>query len=48
MTITDVTTQPTDVAAQVLHPVTHGLPEILADQPTGHVKQSLSASLNPA
>ncbi|MEV0201520.1 SDR family oxidoreductase [Nonomuraea sp. NPDC050691] len=39
---------PADVAAQVLHGIENGLPEILADETTRNVKQSLAAMLNPA
>ncbi|MEU4547672.1 SDR family oxidoreductase [Nonomuraea dietziae] len=39
---------PADVAAQVLHGIENGLPEILADETTRHVKQSLATTLNPA
>ena len=39
---------PAEVAAQVLHAVAHGLPEVLADEPTRNAKQSLSTPLNPA
>lgn len=35
---------PADVAAQVLHAVESGLPEILADEPTRQFKQTLSAT----
>lgn len=35
---------PADVAAQVLHAVENGLPEVLADEPTRHFKQTLSAT----
>ncbi|MEU7745415.1 SDR family oxidoreductase [Nonomuraea sp. NPDC049158] len=39
---------PVDVAAQVLRGIENGLPEILADEVTRNIKQSLSTTLNPA
>ncbi|MER6004031.1 SDR family oxidoreductase [Nonomuraea angiospora] len=39
---------PADVAAQILHGIANGLPEILADETTRNVKQSLATTLNPA
>lgn len=36
-----------DVAAQALHGIEAGLPEILADETSRYVKQSLSAALQP-
>ncbi|MEV4067315.1 SDR family oxidoreductase [Nonomuraea dietziae] len=39
---------PADVAAQVLHGIANGLPEILADEATRNVKQSLATTPNPA
>ncbi|MFI0163368.1 SDR family oxidoreductase [Streptomyces sp. NPDC017095] len=36
-----------DVAAQALHGIETGLPEILADETSRHVKQSLSAASQP-
>ncbi|GAA3467394.1 SDR family oxidoreductase [Nonomuraea roseola] len=39
---------PADVATQVLHGIENGLPEILADEATRNVKQSLATTLNPA
>ncbi|GAA2411405.1 SDR family oxidoreductase [Actinomadura vinacea] len=39
---------PADVAAQILHGIANGLPEILADETTRNVKQSLATTLTPA
>ncbi|WP_433476445.1 SDR family oxidoreductase [Spirillospora sp. CA-142024] len=39
---------PADVAAQVLHGIASGLPEILADDTTRNVKQSLATTPTPA
>ncbi|SEH03836.1 Short-chain dehydrogenase [Nonomuraea solani] len=39
---------PADVAAQILYGIEHGLPEILADDVTRTIKQSLAATLSPA
>ena len=39
---------PADVAAQALYGIETGLPEILADETTRYVKQSLAASPNAA
>lgn len=44
----DQKTAPADVAAQVLHGIENGLPEIIADEVTRNVKQSLATTLNPA
>ncbi|MEV0344798.1 SDR family oxidoreductase [Nonomuraea sp. NPDC050680] len=44
----DQKADPVDVAAQVLHGIENGLPEILADEVTRNIKQSLSTTLNPA
>ncbi|MFJ1747333.1 SDR family oxidoreductase [Streptomyces sp. NPDC088116] len=44
----DQKTAPADVAAQALRGIETGLPEILADEVTRHVKQGLAASLNAA
>ncbi|MCA2229707.1 SDR family oxidoreductase [Nonomuraea aurantiaca] len=41
-------TDPADVAAQLLHGIENGLPEILADEVTRNIKQSLSTTPNPA
>ncbi|WP_326610997.1 SDR family oxidoreductase [Streptomyces scopuliridis] len=42
----DQKTAPADVAAQALYGIETGLPEILADETTRHVRQSLAASPN--
>ncbi|MFG2003979.1 SDR family oxidoreductase [Spirillospora sp. NPDC048911] len=39
---------PADVAAQVLHGIANGLPEVLADETTRTIKQSLATALSPA
>ncbi|MFD9484977.1 SDR family oxidoreductase [Streptomyces sp. NPDC059991] len=44
----DQKADPADVAAQALYGIEKGLPEILADEATRHVKQSLAASPNAA
>jgi NAD(P)-dependent dehydrogenase (short-subunit alcohol dehydrogenase family) len=44
----DQKTDPADVAAQALHGIETGLPEILADEITRYVRQSLAASPNAA
>ncbi|WP_405386623.1 SDR family oxidoreductase [Streptomyces sp. NBC_01102] len=44
----DQKARPADVAAQALHGIETGLPEILADETTRYVKQSLATSPNPA
>ncbi|MEV1247745.1 SDR family oxidoreductase [Nonomuraea sp. NPDC050022] len=44
----DQKADPADVAAQVLYGIENGLPEILADDVTRNIKQSLSTTLNPA
>lgn len=44
----DQKTAPADVAAQALRGIETGSPEILADETTRYVKQSLAASPNPA
>jgi NAD(P)-dependent dehydrogenase (short-subunit alcohol dehydrogenase family) len=41
-------TDPADVATQLLHGIENGLPEILADEVTRNIKQSLSTTPNPA
>ncbi|MCA2229710.1 hypothetical protein [Nonomuraea aurantiaca] len=41
-------TDPADVAAQLLRGIENGLPEILADETTRNIKQSLSTTPNPA
>jgi len=38
---------PADVASQVLDGIANGLPEVLADEVTRNIKQSLSTTLNP-
>jgi len=44
----DQKTDPAEVAAQALSGIERGLPEILADETTRHVKRSLAASPNAA
>ncbi|MEU8147247.1 SDR family oxidoreductase [Nonomuraea sp. NPDC048901] len=44
----DQKADPADVAAQVLYGIENGRPEILADEVTRNIKQSLSTTLNPA
>lgn len=44
----DEKTAPADVAAQALHALETGLPEILADDTSGYVKQNLSTSPHAA
>ncbi|WP_421107549.1 SDR family oxidoreductase [Streptomyces sp. NEAU-S77] len=44
----DQKADPADVAAQALYGIETGLPEILADEVTRHVRQSLAASPNAA
>ncbi|EFL25912.1 oxidoreductase [Streptomyces himastatinicus ATCC 53653] len=44
----DQKADPAEVAAQALHGIETGLPEILADEITRHVRQSLAASPNAA
>lgn len=44
----DQKADPAEVAAQALHGIETGLPEILADEVTRHVRQSLAASPNAA
>ncbi|MEU7827440.1 SDR family oxidoreductase [Nonomuraea sp. NPDC049129] len=44
----DQKADPADVAAQVLRGIENGRPEILADEVTRNIKQSLSTTLNPA
>jgi NAD(P)-dependent dehydrogenase (short-subunit alcohol dehydrogenase family) len=39
---------PADIAAQVLRGIADGRPEILADETTRNIKQSLATTLNPA
>ncbi|WP_433510434.1 SDR family oxidoreductase [Nonomuraea sp. CA-143628] len=43
----DQKADPADVAAQVLRGIENGRPEILADEVTRNIKQSLSTTLNP-